>query len=121
MWGIVFKIDESDQHVILARGNNIGYFKIDWETSNKFINNYINEIKIYPNPARNQIQIELPQEMAYSEMQFSITDINGKLRLEKEAIINKNLFEIYIDLPAGVYFLNINTKEFSSTRKFVVE
>ncbi len=73
------------------------------------------KIKVYPNPVRNELYIEVPQ----GKTTFEIFTLQGKRILsgnisEKE-VINLSQF------PSGMYFLKINTDKEVSYFKFIKE
>lgn len=71
-----------------------------------------NTIEIYPNPAKDVIQIK----SAFEFQSFTITDMTGKI------ILSKNGFSNSIDiseLKAGVYFLRLNGDKGLTRKKFI--
>jgi len=71
----------------------------------------INDIKIYPNPAYNNITINLSEPSAKIKS-YSITDIYGKSLINKNANLNKNILTINIKkYESGIYLLSITTNE----------
>lgn len=64
-------------------------------------NNQIQKIKIYPNPTKGEINIELPNDTKI----FYIADINGKLILQMNSNKQKNIKLALPNLPNGVYFV----------------
>jgi hypothetical protein len=72
------------------------------------------ELKIYPIPAQNFITIEFSSEMSTD---VNLFDVSGKLVLNK-TITESSELNIK-DLPQGLYFLKVNTKEKSGTYKVV--
>ena len=77
--------------------------------------NLLESLKIYPNPAKNILNIELPNHV--KNFNVEITDMSGKLVLksEKENKINVS------SLQNGVYLCSIKTANESVTRKIVIE
>nr|WP_321221858.1 M28 family peptidase [uncultured Psychroserpens sp.] len=74
------------------------------------------ELKIYPIPAQNFVTIEFSSEIV---TQVNLFDVSGKLVLNK-TIAETTKLNIK-DLPQGIYFLKVNTKEKSGTYKIVKE
>jgi hypothetical protein len=65
----------------------------------------INGIKIWPNPARDEINCQIPDDFHFS--QFQIIDLNGKV-FKIYNIVNENTIRInLIDIPAGLYLMKI--------------
>ena len=82
------------------------------------IPNNTTAIKIYPNPAKNNLQIEgLP---ATEKTKLVITDLNGVARMS--AVANSNSYNWNISsLKPGNYILRITTGSNVSTKKFLKE
>lgn len=76
-----------------------------------------NNIKVYPNPATNQIIISATNPISYE-----IFDLNGKIiRKEKTKYINSSSVTINInDLSSGLYFLKVNFSSFYETEKIFI-
>jgi len=72
---------------------------------------------LYPNPSQNQVTFLAPNE-SNEEYQLIFVDIQGKVVLSK-SVSHSEVFEI--DLPNGVYFvqLNLNGKQSSAMRLMV--
>ena len=74
--------------------------------------------KIYPNPSNGIIQIELADQLQ-SDFRIRLMDLNGKLVYESES--HSKLFELNLELPGGMYLLNIESAERSITQKIILE
>ncbi len=71
--------------------------------------------KIYPNPSRQAITIELPGN---STFQVVLRDISGKTLLYlPEAVSNSELNLAMI--PAGIYWISIQNENYSTTEKLI--
>ena len=72
------------------------------------------DIKIYPNPVKDELRIE-SGELIIEKME--IFDITGKaiVNLKSANVINVSA------LPSGVYFVKIETNNSIVTKKFVKE
>jgi WD40 repeat protein len=72
--------------------------------------NYSNEndfdFTVFPNPATDQIKLKIPENIKIEKVE--ITDINGKIFFNSSQ--NENTISI-IQMPSGVYYLTILTKE----------
>lgn len=78
------------------------------------VKNLKNDIKIYPIPAKEFIQIESPEKIEF----VKIYDTNGKL-LQSEKF-NENKITVNIsDLVSGIYMLKITTKKGETAKKVV--
>lgn len=72
---------------------------------------------IYPNPAVEKININIPDDYTFSE--YRLTNSFGKL-IEK-GIINKKHFQIDLNsLSNGTYFIKVQSKNVLSVKKFVI-
>jgi len=76
-----------------------------------------NNISIFPNPAKNYIQI---QANSLDIEKYNIFDINGKIIKQINYTSNNNIIDIS-NLPYGVYILNIVTKNTVINNKFIKE
>ncbi len=78
------------------------------------------ELKIYPNPANDKINIELSEEFYNEDLIINVIDATGsefltlmQMNAEKQLDIN--------NLPAGIYLLKIKSRSQTVCNKFVVE
>lgn len=77
------------------------------------------EAIIYPNPARDIVNIEFSQ--VYKTAKFQLTDISGKTALVKQLTANRQSINIS-SLPAGPYVYRIfNEKGLDERGKILVE
>jgi len=74
--------------------------------------------KIYPNPTSGIIQIEI-SGIEETELRIRLMDLNGKLVYETKC--HSRLCEFYLELPAGMYMINIESAERSITQKIILE
>lgn len=74
--------------------------------------------KIYPNPSSGFIQIEITDQ-SQGEFRVKLLDLNG--RMVYEAACHNRLCELDLDLPGGMYLLNIESSERSITQKIILE
>ncbi|SDH88931.1 aminopeptidase YwaD [Chryseobacterium taeanense] len=77
--------------------------------------NSLESVKIYPNPTKDYLNIELPKEI--KRFNVEITDMNGRLILNKE---NENKINVS-GLTNGVYLCNIKADEKTAVRKVIIE
>ena len=81
--------------------------------------NVLSDIKVYPNPAKNSININLNNSIT-GEIDYTLYDIQGRLMMNKKsssAITNLNIE----NLTEGIYLLVIETENVKSTKKVVVK
>ena len=72
---------------------------------------------VYPNPATNQLFVQLNNQTAQS---ISIKNTLGQTMVQKNVDANQTTSAINIaQLPAGLYFVQINTKQGSIMQHFV--
>jgi hypothetical protein len=79
------------------------------------------EMKLYPNPANNELHISLGSTLA-EPAQITVFDQQGR-KIKSFDVNYDGLSEIKIDLSSltrGYYFLSVNTNQFSTTKSFVV-
>lgn len=77
--------------------------------------NKLEFIKIYPNPAKNILNLEIPSEI--KKFSFEIKDMNGRLisTHENETIINVSKFS------SGVYLCTVKSDGETVTKKVIIE
>ena len=72
-----------------------------------------NQIKLYPNPAKNQLNIEFPDDIQINQIQ--IFNINGSLSEQTRAVKNVDIS----NLTKGVYFIEIQTNKGVYRKKLI--
>ena len=81
----------------------------------------INRLIVTPNPFRHELSIYVNIEKA-QYVSTLITDINGKLVRSVNGMYAEGSTEINVktsDLPAGIYFLKVQGKDFTETHKVI--
>lgn len=82
-------------------------------------NPWLSEIKIYPNPARERINLELPHELVEKGATIEIVSSDGKLIRREQA--NSPKFSLETDkLVSGVYLLRVRSGKFLLVKRLVV-
>lgn len=77
------------------------------------------ELLVYPNPSREEIQIKVPSGLGNSQME--ITDLEGKLLLEHSLTASHEVNKVDIrGLKSGLYILRVQAQGKVLTRKFAV-
>ena len=78
-------------------------------------------LQIYPNPVQDEFIVQLPAT-ALQKVSCTLQNVNGVMLLEKAPTTLTHPLVIRVqDLPAGVYFLKIFTKEgWTTTRRLIV-
>ena len=74
--------------------------------------------KLYPNPSKGNFRLEF-SEKQNGLLKLNIKDMNGKTVFKNE--YDSNVNSINVNLPAGLYLLNIETREISFTQKIIIE
>lgn len=83
-------------------------------------NQELSEIMIYPNPATDQINIELEQSSGAVDLQ--INDLNGRKVLMQKIDDYSSSYQLDIShLDTGVYFVEIKTKGKKAVKKLIVK
>ncbi len=72
-------------------------------------------VKIYPNPAKDMINIDLPNHV--NTFSFELTDMSGRSLLQSENQTKVSLS----GLSTGTYLATIKTKDSSVTKKLIIE
>jgi hypothetical protein len=83
---------------------------------NKIENN--GDLIIYPNPAREELQVYLPS--LNEEAFYSIKNIQGQEVLNGKILPNGEVNKIGLNQSKGIYFIEINTKTKHLVKKFSV-
>ncbi|WP_435525117.1 T9SS type A sorting domain-containing protein [Chryseobacterium indoltheticum] len=75
----------------------------------------LESIKIYPNPAKNVLNLEIPKEI--KKFSFEIKDTSGRLisAHENETAINVS------KLSSGVYLCTVKSEGETVTKKIIIE
>lgn len=74
-------------------------------------NNYEGNLKLFPNPTKDIVEVQLLSGNS-DILNYSLTDISGKVILKNVQLISPGINHLTIDLaalPDGVYFLNALT------------
>lgn len=79
------------------------------------------EVRIFPNPATDYVQIQLDLDRAQNVDVF-LTDVSGKiLKMNHHSKLYSDLLKVDVtSVPAGTYFLNVTTEEGRLTKKISV-
>lgn len=72
-------------------------------------------LKLYPNPAMDQVQVEADREI----LSVSLYDITGRLMFSQEPRVTKTMLSVN-GMPVGIYILNVQTTEGTLIRKLSV-
>jgi hypothetical protein len=75
-------------------------------------------VRMYPNPAREAVTLELPANV--NQAQISVLDVLGKEHLQISSTEQKVQLSLR-GLSTGVYFVRIQTPQGSSTKRLLVQ
>lgn len=80
-----------------------------------------NQLKLYPNPARDQLTIDLKLVDRMPQAALELIGTGGQLyrRMELEGVKEERLEWRVHDLPDGIYFLRLRTPEGVLTQRFL--
>ena len=97
---------------------NVGPLKI---TSDQDVPSISNEFAISPNPAREDIYLQLALNKVSKQANVRIMDMAGRQIMEKVYTnVKRDQFQISVDgLPAGTYLMQVTTENGTGTKKFV--
>lgn len=87
-------------------------------SSIKNISELNNEIILYPNPAKDEVQIAFP--FSNMNIEISVLTIDGKIILQKNILQTKIETIDITGISAGIYWLRIFTKEKNIYKKLTV-
>lgn len=80
--------------------------------------NETSKILVYPNPARDKVFIQTPQN-SLVKSQLIINDLKGNMVFTSELDNDENIIELSF-LPKGVYIMNFTSEKFVTTKKIVL-
>lgn len=75
-------------------------------------NDFLQKIRVYPNPTYGNLSIELEQH--YSKINIEVYNLKGQLVIQKEELDSDNI-QLTIDNSAGIYFAKILTSDGQKT------
>ncbi len=73
-------------------------------------------LKVYPNPARKVIHLDIPEEEAVLE----IFDLQGRIQLRKMVAGPTSLDLLEVGIQSGVYWLKVRSETHSMQKKLIV-
>ncbi|ALR30296.1 leucyl aminopeptidase [Chryseobacterium sp. IHB B 17019] len=82
--------------------------------TNETATNSLESVQIYPNPAKDVLNIELPKDIKHFSLE--ITDLTGRLVLNKENETKINVS----DLANGAYLCTIKANDKTAVRKIII-
>lgn len=122
---LVFLWNEQTLDINITFKGDLGLEKINLIFDNTQVNDLLaNNIQVnaYPNPAKNQLFIDVYLPYETKELVFTIYDIQGSILLqsnESSLVKGNNLLEKNIQtFPNGVYFYKVQTEKMLATGMF---
>ncbi len=88
---------------------------IDFYTSNDKMNSSL-PVKVYPNPASDQLFVDLPFEASWD---FELFNLKGELMFKEKISSKKYTFDLH-DYHNGLYYYIIRNEEYNSSGKLSV-
>ncbi len=107
----------------ILEGENQVYDKYEggkFNTITSLESQLASQISLYPNPAKNQIQLELPKEFG-KNISYKIVGIDGKIHFQEEISNLGDSFSVGLSgLANGLYLIEIQTEKGKVAKRFVV-
>ncbi len=76
---------------------------------------------IWPNPAKNQVNIQISNQLSSQNANLELFDINGR-KVNSKIITTSNLNKLDVSsYQKGIYLIKITTKEGSYTEKLIIQ
>ncbi|MEM6722226.1 MAG: T9SS type A sorting domain-containing protein [Bacteroidota bacterium] len=112
--------DTMNRSALTTNSNLNGGFILEvQDTSTLSVNDIsgdVNEIRMFPNPAQNQVNISAPKNLE----QITIYDMSGKLILNNENIhTNSEIIQLEA-LSSGMYMVQIKTSTATKLKKLII-
>ena len=84
------------------------------------------KVSVWPQPARQNVQIDITLKQSLAEVNFRLVDLNGReiqVFGKRDLLVGKNTVALKLteSITSGIYFLLISGENFSLTEKLVVE
>ena len=80
---------------------------------------FASEVKLFPNPASEVVNISLPNRTAATVL---IYDVMGRLMLEQRFSSQDKTLQIAIDsMPVGIYYVKISDENSTTTKKLIIK
>ena len=72
--------------------------------------NTLEKFMMYPNPAKNEVNIKLPSDYNFTSLEVTLFDIQGRLISKKTVTNSERMFSFnnLNDLKSGIYFVNFD-------------
>ncbi len=84
------------------------------------LSNLNREVSVYPNPAKQMVNVSIPALSGKEQVFVSIIDMTGKVVSTTNIVGNNTQLDLS-GFNKGLYFINLSIDGFSSTKKLIVE
>jgi hypothetical protein len=109
----------ADQLLISEGLTDIFLIKLSTITGIDELNSWQNDIAVFPNPASNIVQVQLPEKNS-GDGKILLYNNLGQLKLDTEIVDGTNQHSIQIDkLPQGMYYMHIQSNSKTYVRKII--
>jgi hypothetical protein len=80
-----------------------------------------NAFSIYPNPAKNTLNVNLENDCLNGTVQLTVSDITGKTIIEQNSLNKKQIVLSTETLTSGTYILTLSTLHCKASSKFIIK
>lgn len=94
-------------------------YKILPSTITSIRSNSVKDLSLFPNPTKGNISIPIPKELLYKEALVNVLNVEGKV-VYSTAVSNKEIIQLQLDLPNGIYAVSIIGNEQNYLSKFII-
>lgn len=77
-------------------------------------------IKMYPNPSKNEVFVDIPNITEYENLKISVFDINGRILVEESIFDNHKRVNV-CGFESGVYIFTITSNELKLSKYIIKE
>lgn len=98
--------------------------KVQSPTAIQNVNSKLSQVALVPNPATNTTTILLDAKANIAQSTIMITDISGRVLMQRNQAIQKGLQQIKLNIanyPSGMYFVSITADGYKTALKLIVK
>jgi hypothetical protein len=77
------------------------------------------KLNIYPNPASNQVVIQIPEKCSHADAIVNIISVSGQIVIQQEANANESITLDITNIPNGIYSVSVKTSDTVYSSMFV--
>jgi endoglucanase len=118
------KLDEGPsvlKLIVIQPEFNLNWIKFSGGVINGIKRNRQGSLHIYPNPVRDHLKIELPEESFRENNSLTIRNLMGNICNHRQGSSHGELQRVYVgDLPAGLYIIELQIGQRYWNNRFVV-